>query len=521
MLEPDRTVDYYKIIGCEPMDDDASIKKAYRALDTERFKEINEAHEFLMDPERRFPYDAARAKDASPAARSRKTAPTAYPPPPPTARKYPASESLYQSDPQSKSSLPVFGLRGISWQIQAKDSFPAAKLGKRRAEWSTAKPSPGSHIPLYKTSASRASATQSPQKPSESTNAKDADKASAPDASTGDSKRFQAATASCSNMTENGDEKLQEARAVEETDRRTRSANPNVSSSYVSLDGATSNSTHSDLLVQECENENPPSQQASAVQDETTAPATTFVIPQQPSTPQQSSTPEVSRDELFNLRKKAKLPIPSHEKYNKGGIHKRSQTTRKRTTTKRGRIINPEGPSLSNVEEEAAETLSGSDSGSAMDFDFDITSPDPQEMTGSDPINLEDVQKNAPLDPSTVSGLDHHQDLDHALSFEAQTFTSIPSKIVDHALLEKALTVSSPRAPDSGQLTSEAWSKYAKSFEHYLQQWRKSQERVLLHITGRIDQETHMEMDIDTPLAEDAVQQYSRSLDEEYTFRAF
>ena len=32
MLEPDRTVDYYKIIGCEPMDDDASIKKAYRAL---------------------------------------------------------------------------------------------------------------------------------------------------------------------------------------------------------------------------------------------------------------------------------------------------------------------------------------------------------------------------------------------------------------------------------------------------------------------------------------------------------
>ena len=64
--------DYYKILGVDRNADDKTIKTAYRRLarkhhpdvnkgSTERFKEINEAHSVLSDPEKRKRYDALGA----------------------------------------------------------------------------------------------------------------------------------------------------------------------------------------------------------------------------------------------------------------------------------------------------------------------------------------------------------------------------------------------------------------------------------------------------------------------------
>jgi molecular chaperone DnaJ/curved DNA-binding protein len=62
--------DYYRILGVDRKADAKAIKSAYRRLarkhhpdiakgkDTERFKEINEAHEVLSDPEKRGRYDS-------------------------------------------------------------------------------------------------------------------------------------------------------------------------------------------------------------------------------------------------------------------------------------------------------------------------------------------------------------------------------------------------------------------------------------------------------------------------------
>jgi curved DNA-binding protein len=66
--------DYYKILGVSPDASEKEIKKAYRALAREhhpdmnpddpgaedRFKEINEAHEVLIDPQKRAKYDQLR-----------------------------------------------------------------------------------------------------------------------------------------------------------------------------------------------------------------------------------------------------------------------------------------------------------------------------------------------------------------------------------------------------------------------------------------------------------------------------
>src|SRR6266436_4745567 len=62
--------DYYKILGVDRKADDKTIKSAFRRLArkyhpdvakgkdaTDRFKEINEAHEVLSDPEKRRRYD--------------------------------------------------------------------------------------------------------------------------------------------------------------------------------------------------------------------------------------------------------------------------------------------------------------------------------------------------------------------------------------------------------------------------------------------------------------------------------
>jgi molecular chaperone DnaJ/curved DNA-binding protein len=63
--------DYYRILGVDKSADESAIKRAYRRLarkyhpdlnkskgSAERFKEINEAHEVLSDPEKRRRYDA-------------------------------------------------------------------------------------------------------------------------------------------------------------------------------------------------------------------------------------------------------------------------------------------------------------------------------------------------------------------------------------------------------------------------------------------------------------------------------
>ncbi len=66
--------DYYAVLGVAPDSDEKTIKQAYRKLARqhhpdvkpgdkeaeERFKEINEAHQALSDPERRKKYDALR-----------------------------------------------------------------------------------------------------------------------------------------------------------------------------------------------------------------------------------------------------------------------------------------------------------------------------------------------------------------------------------------------------------------------------------------------------------------------------
>ncbi|MEN1729463.1 MAG: DnaJ domain-containing protein, partial [Pseudomonadota bacterium] len=65
--------DYYKILGVEPDAAQDEIKRAYRKLARkyhpdvsseagaeERFKEVNEAHEALKDPEKRQAYDQIR-----------------------------------------------------------------------------------------------------------------------------------------------------------------------------------------------------------------------------------------------------------------------------------------------------------------------------------------------------------------------------------------------------------------------------------------------------------------------------
>ena len=66
--------DYYKTLGVERSADEKTIKQAYRRLarkyhpdvskakgTAERFKEINEAHEVLSDPEKRQRYDSLGA----------------------------------------------------------------------------------------------------------------------------------------------------------------------------------------------------------------------------------------------------------------------------------------------------------------------------------------------------------------------------------------------------------------------------------------------------------------------------